>query len=124
MQRQDIQAALRYRQPERGMGMALGNRQRCSRPFFRTEDQASNASVADFNMDPSLASCGHTQYGIVLNGEIFVPDLRFPCRISNIPFHIGVGNNGDVFADLVGNVRHFSVGQITADCCRVFACAG
>lgn len=124
MQRQDIQVALRYRQTKCGMGIALGNRQRCSRPFFRMVSQAPNAFVVDFNMDPSLTSCGHTQYGIVLNGEILVTDLRSLFRISNIPFHVGVGNDGDIPADLVGNVRHFPVGQITADCCRIFARAG
>jgi hypothetical protein len=50
MQRQDIQVALLYRQTKRGMGMALRNRQRCSRPFFRTEGYASKVSVVDFNM--------------------------------------------------------------------------
>ena len=30
--------------------MALRNRQRCSRPFFRTEGYASKVSVVDFNM--------------------------------------------------------------------------
>lgn len=64
MQRQDIQVALRYRQTKCGMGMALRNRQRCRRPFFRTEGYASKASVVDFSMDPPLASCGHTQCGI------------------------------------------------------------
>ena len=50
MQRQNIQLALRYRQAKRGMGMALRNRQRCSRPFFRMEGYASKVSVVDFNM--------------------------------------------------------------------------
>lgn len=63
-QRQDIQVAFRYRQAKRGMGMALRNRQRYRRPFFRTEGYASKVSVVDFNMDPPLASRGHTQCGI------------------------------------------------------------
>lgn len=124
MQRQDIQAALRYRQPKRGMGIALGKRQRCSRPLFRMEGQASNAFAIDFNMHPPVTSRGHAQYGIALNGEILVPDLRSLRRISYIPFRIGVGNGGNILANLVGDVRHFPVGQITADRCRIFAHAG
>ena len=67
VQRQDIQAALRYRQPERCVNTGSGDRQCLRRPTFGVEGQRADLLTVQCDLHPSAASRGHTQCGIVLN---------------------------------------------------------
>ena len=67
VQRQDIQAALCYRQPERCVNTGSGDRQCLRRPTFGAEGQRADLLTVQCDLHPSAASRGHTQCGIVLN---------------------------------------------------------
>lgn len=67
VQRQDIQAALCYRQPERCVNTGSGDRQCLRRPTFGVEGQRADLLTVQCDLHPSAAFRGHTQCGIVLN---------------------------------------------------------
>ena len=46
-QGEDVQAAFRYRQPQRSMGVAFGDHQSRFRPFFAAEGQRTDAFILE-----------------------------------------------------------------------------
>ena len=64
VQRQDIQAALCYRQPERCVNTGSGDRRCLRRPTFGVEGQRADLLTVQCDLHPSAASRGHTQCGI------------------------------------------------------------